>query len=173
MSSGPYTCDKSKINRMENRIAGKGCKNLNIREFINNMLDFDPEDRAKIRLYTENFGIDMVSIQIKKPAKDVPNRYDVDVIYGMGIKEGDKKWLFIETLSSFSIDLEREILSMSDAPISGLMMLACEAAGSTRAFMQSLTVGEPFSGFLLGLGWGMFPMEAKRSVQKFLSNRSR
>lgn len=156
----------------ENLILGKGCKGLNITEFVNKMLDFDKNDRAKLRKTVETYGMDLLAITIKPNAEDVPRRYDITVVYGMGIKEGDTKLLYCETKSIFAVDLQREIQTMDDAPIDGLIMLACEAAGSTRAYMQSITPGEPFNGFLLGLGWGLFPFEAENSSRRFLSSKN-
>lgn len=136
------------------------------------MLDFDKNDRAKLRQIIETHPMDLLAITIKSNAEDVPRRYDITVVYGMGIIKGDKKLLYCETKSTFSVDLQREIESMNDAPITGLIMLACEAAGSTRAYMQSITPGDPFNGFLMALSWGLFPFEAENSSQRFLSSRN-
>ncbi len=152
---------------MENSIVGMTVQAIMVRSFSNGMTKASPSQAKKTLSIKENI-LELLSFGIE--ILDVPRRYKVNLAFLVEVTDKGKKVLKCETGTVFHVDLQREILSPADFPITGFEKLACEAAAHNRVYLFQLTNNAPM-GLLIPTPLEQFPKTIRDGLLEFLRLR--
>lgn len=82
--------------------------------------------------------------------KNIPVRYDVLIVHHSWVGSEIADIFYMETRSGFTVDLEREITTPEDFPVSLTKTLVIIATSNTRTYLGLLSSSSPIGPFSIG-----------------------